>query len=138
MINMDVEIKFDKQAIAMLENAVKESAMTAMEQVESDLISSATMPFDTGAMQNGGTYVNSNVSVKGNEISDFSNKSETHIVLTNDAPQARRLYYHPEYNFYHGHNKNAGAAWLEPYISGDKKDFVEKAFAHDYKRRTGV
>lgn len=120
---MGVEIKFDKQAIAMLENAVKESAMTAMEQVESDLISSATMPFDTGDMQNNQTFVA---------------KTDDGATIVTGSPQARRLYYHPEYNFYHGHNKNAGAAWLEPYISGDKKDFAEKAFAHDYKRRTGV
>jgi hypothetical protein len=123
MINMGVEIKFDKQAIAMLENAVKESAMTAMEQVESDLISSATMPFDTGDMQNNQTFVA---------------KTDDGATIVTGSPQARRLYYHPEYNFYHGHNKNAGAAWLEPYISGDKKDFAEKTFAHDYKRRTGV
>lgn len=123
MINMGVEIKFDYKAIAMLENAVKESAMTAMEQVESDLISSVTMPFDTGDMQNNQTFVA---------------KTEDGAILVTGSPQARRLYYHPEYNFYHGHNKNAGAAWLEPYISGDKKDFAEKAFAHDYKRRTGV
>lgn len=132
MINMHVEIKFDKQAIAMLNNAVKESAMTAMEQVESDLISSATMPFDTGDMQNNQTFV----AVEGEDT--INGEEVFSVALVTGSPQARRLYYHPEYNFYHGHNKNAGAAWLEPYISGDKKDFVEKAFAHDYKRRTGV
>lgn len=120
---MDVEIKFDYKAIAMLENAVKESAMTAMEQVESDLISSATMPFDTGDMQNNQTFVA---------------KTEDGAILVTGSPQARRLYYHPEYNFYHGHNKNSGAAWLEPYISGDKKDLAKEAFEADFKRRTGV
>ena len=123
MINMGVEIKFDKQAIAMLENAVKESAMTAMEQVESDLISSATMPFDTGDMQNNQTFVA---------------KTDDGATIVTGSPQARRLYYHPEYNFQHGHNKNAGAAWLEPYITGDKKDLAKEAFEVDYKRRTGV
>lgn len=129
---MNIEIKFDKQAILMLEYAVKESAMTAMEQVESDLISSATMPFDTGDMQNNQTFV----AVEGEDT--INGEEVFSVALVTGSPQARRLYYHPEYNFYHGHNKNAGAAWFEPYISGDKKDFVEKAFAHDYKRRTGV
>lgn len=132
MINMGVEIKFDYKAIAMLENAVKESAMTAMEQVESDLISSVTMPFDTGDMQNNQTFV----AVEGEDT--INGEDVYSVALVTGSPQARRLYYHPEYNFYHGHNKNAGAAWLEPYISGDKKDLAKEAFEADFKRRTGV
>lgn len=46
------------------------------------------------------------------------------------APQARRLYYHPEYNFQRGKNPNAGAAWYAPYEKGGAKEgFLPDAFA---------
>ena len=68
----------------------------------------------------------------------FVDKTEDGAVLITGSPQARRLYYHPEYNFQRGKNANAGAAWLEPYISGDKKDFVKTEFAKALKRRIGT
>lgn len=143
---MGVSIKLDMQAIKSLEEAVLESAKDAMQQVQTDVVNSQTMPFDTGTMQNGGTYVHTRKdgsakkgeAVSGNEVVDFSEGDTTHICLTNDAPQARRLYYHPEYDFQQGKNDNAGAGWLDPYIDGDKKDFVAEAFAESYKKRTGV
>lgn len=116
----NVQIKLDNQAIGRLEKAILEAAQTAMEDVRSDLVSAATMPFDTGDMQNNQTEV-------------FA--TDSGAVLVTDSPQARRLYFHPEYNFQQGKNANAGADWLEPYISGDKKDFVKEHFAEELKRR---
>lgn len=103
-----------------------------MEAVNKDLVDAMTMPFDTGNMQNGGTYT-SGVTVNGNTVCDFSAENQLHIALTNDAPQARRLYYHPEYQFQVGKNTNAGAYWLEPYISGNKKDFIKNEFEKNLK-----
>ena len=139
---MSVKITLDLAKIKALEDCVIKSAELTMEQVKQDLISSATMPFDTGNMQNGGTYVSAKDepknTVKGNEVIKLSTDSEIHIALTNDAPQARRLYYHPEYNFQQGKNENAGAEWLEPYLTGDKKEFVKDTFEEIFKKRSGV
>lgn len=129
---MGVSIKLDMQAIRALEQAAEKSAEVAMEQVRSDLVSSATMPYDTGDMQNNQTFV----AVEGEDT--INGEDIYSVSLVTGSPQARRLYYHPEYHFQRGENANAGGTWLEPYISGDKKDLVEKAFADDYKRRTGV
>lgn len=120
---MSIEIKLDLQAIKAIESEAVKAAETAMEQTKADLISSATMPFDTGDMQNNQTFVDAD---------------EKGAILVTGSPQARRLYYHPEYNFQRGKNANAGGEWLEPYISGDKKDFVMEQFVQDFKRRTGV
>ena len=120
---MGVNIEFDMQAVKMLEDAVLKSAEDAMEQLRTDLVNSKSMPFDTGDMQNNQTFV----AKDGNTVS-----------LVTGSPQARRLYYHPEYNFQQGKNDNAGAKWLDPYIDGEKKDFVEDKFAEIYKKRTGV
>lgn len=117
---MKIEIKLDKRAIRNIENAVQKSALEAMGQLRNDLINSQTMPFDAGDMQNNQTFVE---------------PTENGAVLITDSPQARRLYYHPEYNFQQGKNSNAGALWLEPYISGDKKDFVKQEYIKALKGR---
>ncbi len=94
-----------------------------MEQVRTNLKNSGTMPFDTGDMQNNQTFVEAD---------------EHGATLVTGSPQARRLYYHPEYNFQRGKNANAGAKWLEPYISGDKKDFVKNTYTKLFKEKSGV
>lgn len=120
---MEITIKLDKQAMQALEMAAVKSAEATMEQVYSDIVSSETMPFDVGDMQNSQTFV----AVDDNKVS-----------LVTGSSQARRLYYHPEYNFQQGKNANAGGEWLEPYISGDKKDFIPETFAELFKKETGV
>lgn len=132
MICMGVKIEFDMRTIKGLEQAARESALSVMEKVNADLVNSETMPFHIGDMQNNQTFV----SVEGE---DTVNGEDVYSVsLVTGSPQARRLYYHPEYNFYQGENDNAGAEWLEPYIDGDKKDFVPETFAKIYKKKTGV
>lgn len=129
---MKIEIKLDKQAIKNIENAAKAAASEAMEKLRKDLLDSETMPFDTGDMQNNQTFV----SVEGEET---INGEDTYSVsLVTGSPQARRLYYHPEYQFQQGHNDNAGGLWLEPYINGDKKDFVQTEFTKIFKEKSGI
>mgnify|MGYP007120848918 FL=1 len=122
-IVIKVTVKLDKAAIANLEAAALKSAEVAMEQVHTDLVSSQTMPFDTGDMQNNQTFVAT---------------TQNGATIVTGSPQARRLYYHPEYHFQQGKNANAGAGWFEPYVSGEKKDLARDAFIYDFKRRTGV
>lgn len=120
---MKIEIKLDKQAIRSIENAARQSAVEAMEKLRKDILDSETMPFDTGDMQNNQTFVES---------------TDGGAVLITGSPQARRLYYHPEYQFRQGHNDNAGALWLEPYINGDKKDFVKTEFTKIFEEKSGI
>lgn len=129
---MKIEIKLDKQAIQAIENAARKAAVVAMEKLYKDLKDSETMPFADGDMQNDQTYV----AVDGE---DTVNGEDVYFVtLVTGSPQARRLYYHPEYQFQQGHNDNAGGLWLEPYINGDKKDFVQTEFIKVFKEKSGI
>ena len=134
---MKIEIKLNHKAIRRLEQAALAAAIEALEVLCTDIANSYTMPFDTGNMQNGGTYT-AGFTVEGNSVINMSEGDEIHVCLTNDAPQARRLYYHPEYNFQRGKNKNAGAYWLEPYIRGNKKEFVKAEFIETFRKRSGI
>ena len=107
-------------ALAGIEKAALDSAVAALETVKADLEQSQTMPFNIGDMQNDQTFIT---------------ETENGAVLVTGSPQARRLYYHPEYNFQQGKNKNAGGKWLEPYISGSKKDMAGNAFSAALKGR---
>lgn len=129
---MKIDINLDHNAIRAIENAARQAAVVAMEELKKDLINSETMPFDTGDMQNNQTFV----AVEGE---DTVNGEDIYSVsLVTGSPQASRLYYHPEYQFQQDHNDNAGGLWLEPYINGDKKDFVQTEFTKIFKEKSGL
>lgn len=114
---MKVTSKVYVGKVKEINNKAKQCLVETADALKSDLMQSQTMPFDTGALQNRSTFV------------DDSNKNRGVVRIVTDAPYARRLYYHPEYNFRKDRNENAGGMWFEPYINGDKKDFAKNTFA---------
>ena len=100
-------------------------AQTA-DAILTDLRDSQTMPFDTGNLQNDSTFL------------DDSQKEQSRVSIVSSTPYARRLYYHPEYNFRKNNNPNAGGKWFEPYISGSKADFARNTFRALFKRNGGL
>lgn len=120
---MKVKVKMNHQAIKKINMAIAESLKETGDAIYSDLRASQTIPFDTGALQNRSTFV------------DDSKKTQGKIKIVSDTPYARRLYFHPEFNFQKEKNPNAGAFWFSPYISGAKKNFANKIFARIMKEK---
>lgn len=122
---MKVTVTLNKAVIKRISDAAKLAAVDTMEQVYTDLVNAKTMPFDTGDMQDKNTWVES---------------TDNGAVLITGSIQARRLYYHPEYDFQQseGANGTRGAYWLEPYISGDKKDFIRDKYTELFRKRAGL
>lgn len=107
------------------------AAIIALEQtgeaIHTDLVQSQTMPRDTGALQNESTSV------------DMTASNQGRVTIVSATPYARRLYYHPEYNFNQLANINAGGEWFKPYIPGGNKDnFPINTFKELYRRNGGV
>ncbi len=96
------------------------------EALHTDVVQAQVMPRDTGHLQNDSTFV------------DYSQSKSGTVTLVSQTPYARRLYFHPEYNFRKVENPNAQGRWLEDWISGSKKDFCQNAFAKFYKQEAGV
>lgn len=115
---MAAYVEFDLSGLKNIRAAVERAAEKTMEALRTEVVQSQKMPFDTGDMQNNATFVTAAMSTGDTVL----------VLLTTDAPQARRLYYHPEYNFQQGKNANAQGEWLKEWISGDSKDFVENTF----------
>lgn len=122
---MKVKTTMNHQALATLARAQRQSLEMTGQQVLNDLKNSQTMPFDTGNMQNDQTFMDDTKSSKGQ------------VSIVTDVPQARRLYFHPEYNFQTGKNPNAGAGWFDPYIDGTKANKVKEWFKQFTKRNGG-
>ena len=132
-----MDIKLNTAGLEFIQKAVEIAAIKTAEALKGEIINEQVMPNDNGNLQGGGTYANG-VSVKGNEVLNLSDGNEVHVVLANSAPQARRLYFHPEYDFQKINNPNARGKWLQPWIDGEHKDFVQETFIRIYKKETGL
>lgn len=54
-----------------------------------------------------------------------------------DTPYARRLYFHPEYNFRQGKHANAMGLWMTYYQYGPGHDWIIKSYATALKITAG-
>lgn len=112
-----IKVNWNFGAVRQVEQAVATALEQTAQAVITDVVDEQVMPMDTGTLQNGSTFVE-------------TSESSTGVVgIISDTPYARRLYYHPEYNFRTSENKNAGGKWFQPWIDGDKKEFAADAFA---------
>lgn len=120
-MRIKVNVKLDNLKIKALEQAhLKALEMTA-EAVLSDIKTSAVVPKDTGELERS-RFV---------DLKDIRN-AVARIVF--DTPYARRLYWHPEYNFRTDKNPNAQGKWMEAYLTGDKRKFVIDTYSVLFKQ----
>lgn len=120
------KVKLNMPQIKRLDKATIKALEMTLSSLHTEVINAQVMPFDTGNMQNNSTF------------EDFSKSSKGKVSLVTSTPYARRMYYHPEYNFKKTENPNAQGNWYEPWISGENKYFCEKAFSRFYKKEAGL
>lgn len=106
-------------------------AITALEQtgeaLHTEVVQAQVMPFDTGHLEEDATFV------------DYSDSADGIVRIVSSTPYARRLYYHPEYNFQTDENPFAGGEWFEPWLPGGvSQDFAKDAFKRFYKKAGGL
>jgi hypothetical protein len=112
-MSVKVTVKLDQAKIGQIQKASKQAFEMTVEAVLSDMKTSAVIPKEHGTLEDSG----------------FIEKTGDFVAsIIFDTPYARRLYWHPEYNFRQDKNVNAGGKWMQPYIDGDKKDFIIKTY----------
>lgn len=116
-----VKITLNYANIAKLKARVPKALAKTVEQMHTDVVQSGVMPRDTGFMEDTSTFV------------DLSQQSENKVALVTSTPYARRLYFHPEYNFSTTENANAQGKWLQPYVDGEKRKLLDLWFAQFMK-----
>ena len=125
-VKVSSTIKLNEAKLKELTRQQYISLAQTADAVLTDLRDSQTMPFDTGNLQNDSTFL------------DDSQKEKGRVSIVSATPYARRLYYHPEYDFRHTSNAKAGGKWFEPYISGNRTDFLKDTFAKLFNRNGGL
>ena len=130
-VKSTIKINFPK--IKQLDRATITALEETIEALKTEVINAQVMPFDTGNMQNNSTFTDIR-----KMILKMKSPQKGMIIQITSTPYARRLYYHPEYNFQTKENAHAQGNWLESWISGKNKDFVGNAFAKLYKKEAGL
>ncbi len=125
-MKVNSKITINTQKIKQLTRA----QITALEQtgeaLHTEVVQAQVIPRDKGTLQNESTFV------------DYSESSNGKVTLVSSTPYARRLYFHPEYDFKTDENPNAKAHWYDDWINGDRKEFCKKAYKEFYKRAGGL
>lgn len=126
MARVTSTITINQQRIRQLTEAQVQALEMTAEALHTEVVQAQVIPFDKGTLQNESTFV------------DYSNSSRGTVTLVSSTPYARRLYFHPEYNFKTSENFNAKGEWYDEWIEGEKKDFCIKTFKEFYKRLGGI
>lgn len=122
-----MSFKFYPGKMAKLNQAIITSLEQTGDYVLGEVIEAEVMPFDKGILQNESTYVNK------------ENSKSGIVSIVSSTPYARRMYFHPEYNFQTKNNKNAKGIWLEDWTNkGKYADDVRRAYAYFLKKNGGL
>lgn len=125
MAKMKVKVTMNQQKVRQLSQAQIQAVKMTGEQMLHEIVSDQVIPFDTGNLQNVGTYVETKEANKGK------------VSIVHDTPYASKVYFHPEYNFQKTFNVNARGEWWEAWLTGAKKNRPHELFRKFYKRITG-
>lgn len=116
-VQVTSRVELNMSVLNMLDGAQYEALAQTGDATLTELRDRGVMPFDTGNLQNDSTFV------------DDSEKGRVSIVSS--TPYARRLYFHPEYNFRRGNNSRAGGKWFDSFLNDN---FISNAYAKLLKR----
>lgn len=114
-MNVKVTVKLDSEKLNNITKAhIKSLEMTGDELLR-NIKTSQVVPKDVGTLENSGFVDTTGI-----------NWGYTRIIF--DTPYARRLYWHPEYDFRDNVNPFAQGKWMDAYINGEKDDFMKNTY----------
>lgn len=98
--------KFDQKGLKEVDKKMEKALALMGDDLQRVIRDAWVIPRDTGVLQNEGFSV------------DKKDASKGVIRFTFSTPYARRLYFHPEYDFKKTENPNAQAEWMKPWLKG--------------------
>ena len=94
--------------------------------LQGEIRDAQVIPMETGALRGEQFFI------------DDSNVNKGHVSLVHSTPYARRLYYHPEYNFSHEFAENAKGKWFDDWVNGSKKKRAQEIYNQMFRRESGI
>lgn len=118
-----------------------QAAIRALEQtgdeVLTQVVEAQVVPFGDSFERGGKTHQGGTLQESG--YVNTKQLSNGEVQVTFNTPYARRLFYHPEYNFRKQDNPNAKGRWLDDWAEGGKyAKEVEQAYAYFFKQLGGL
>lgn len=127
MIKVNSKVKLNMPRIKQLTSAQVTALEQTAEALHTEVVQAQVVPRDTGNLQGESFFV------------DYSQSKSGRVSLVHNTPYARRLYFHPEYNFSKDENPNAKGKWFEDWEPGGKyEEFAVKAYKKLYRRLAGL
>lgn len=132
MFSVNSTIKLNMDVIRNLEKTAQIALEHTTMMLSSEVQNAQVIPFDKGQL-------------KDSTVPDYTNSAKGQTGIVSDTPYARRLYFHPEYNFHrevwydkqgreHGANESAGAKWFRNWQKGGtRENFCVDTFAEIYR-----
>lgn len=151
MANRRSRVTLFRRSVQQLTEAQTAALEKTVEALHTEVQQARVMPRKMGTLQGDATF------------EDKTNAKDGKVMLVTNTYYARRLYYHPEYNFnrvswdervygkrgknkknggeykgklvHHEGNANAKGRWLEDWMPGGRKEnFVQETFAENLRR----
>lgn len=120
-------VKLNMPRIRQLSQAAVVALEQTAELLHGEVKDAQVVPMDTGNLTGEAFFC------------DYSESKNGKVTLVHETPYARRLYYHPEYDFQTKYHANAKGKWFEDWMpGGSKADFAPNAFKKFYKKAGGV
>ncbi len=117
---LTVKVKMKKFQLLKLSKAQLQAFEKTADALKTEINTAEVTPKQTGALEE-------SLKIETGKL----NKGKLKIMY--DTPYARRLYYHPEYNFRTDKNRYAKGLWLDDLLTGARKDFVMDTYTKFYK-----
>ena len=127
MIKVNSRVRLTMPQINRLERAQITALERTAEALHTEVLQAQVFPRDTGNLQNESTFI------------DYSQSNQGKVTIVSSTPYARRLYFHPEYDFQKTANPHAKGRWYEDWLPGGRDaEFCANAFKQFYRRLTGI
>ena len=105
----DKQFRFDMQGVNLVDKKMKDTLAKATYVLQDEIREAQVIPRALGTLQ-------------GEAFTIVDHSKEKYMDMGFSTPYARRLYFHPEYNFRQDQNPHAQGMWLRDWVKGGKKE----------------
>lgn len=123
MLKVGSAVKLNTGAIRGITDTANQALVRTAEALHDEVVKAQVMPYQTGALQNGSTRI------------DTADSAAGRVALVSSTPYARRLYFHPEYHYSRVENSAAGGRWYKRWLpGGSQQSFARREFIKFYQK----
>ena len=117
-MSKDAQFKWDMAGLRKVDSKMADTLAKSAYVLQDDIREAQVVPRALGTLQGEAFTVDPTTAHRG------------FVTLNFNTPYARRLYYHPEYNFRTDENPNAQGEWMRHWMKGGK---YEKRFSQIFR-----